>query len=227
MTLDLLTLFVVVAVALAVGGSLLMVSWFQSPGLRALALWAAAFISAAIGVALIAARGHVPDIWSIVIANGILAASYGIMWAGVRSFEGRPSPVPFALAGTLAWLVACQFQAFFAAATARATLMAMIIVIYSLLCVREFWRGRNAELTSRWPIILVLLVHAVIVLIRVPLAGAVVLPLPLTPDDPRLYWLTVVVFETVFYSFCVAYLFGAWRVSGSPSGTSEPHGPIR
>ena len=89
MTLDLSTLLIIAVLTVAVAACLLLLTWLQSPNVRALALWVTSFALNAIGVALIAARGNIPDIWSILIANAILAASYGIMWTGVRSFEGR------------------------------------------------------------------------------------------------------------------------------------------
>jgi len=192
--------------ASALAGGLLLVTWIQSPNLQALGLWAAAFAFGAIGIALIAARGDIPDIWSIVIANAILAIGYGIMWTGVRSFEGRPKSVPLMLAGALVWLGACQFEAFYAAPLARASLMSAIIVTYTVLCAVEFWRGRDEELMFRWPIIALLLCHAVVVLIRIPLAGS--LPLPVHSSEIHVNWLTFIILECIFGSFCAAYMFG-------------------
>ena len=94
-------------------------------------------------VALIAARGHIPDIWSIFVANTILASAYGVMWKGVRTFEGRPSRAAFVFAGALLWILACTIPAFYAVATARAVLVMAIGMTYSLLAVGEFWRGRS------------------------------------------------------------------------------------
>src|SRR5215467_6272753 len=109
MTHNLSTLLITSSSALTVGACFLVVSWLQSPATRALALWAAAFAFGALGVALVAAQGRISEFWSVLIAYTILTAAYGIMWTGVRSFEGRPTSVPLMLAGTLVWLVACQF----------------------------------------------------------------------------------------------------------------------
>ena len=76
-------------------------SWLHHRNVTALAFWGLTFIMAAIAVALVAMRGHISDIWSIVVANAILAAAYGAMWTGARSFEGRPIRIVGALAGTL------------------------------------------------------------------------------------------------------------------------------
>src|SRR5690349_6855938 len=55
-------------------------------------------------------RSH---LWSELIAITMIAISYRVMWAGVRYFEGRSTPLPLTLAGALAWLVASQFEAFY------------------------------------------------------------------------------------------------------------------
>ena len=40
----------------------------------------------------------------------MLATAYGIMWSGVRDFEGHPMSVPLMLAGAAIWLIACQVE---------------------------------------------------------------------------------------------------------------------
>jgi diguanylate cyclase (GGDEF)-like protein len=205
MTLDLFTVLIIAVFASAIAGGLLLVSWFQSPNLRALGLWAMSFAGNAIGFALVAARGNIPDIWSILIAGVILAASHGILWMGARNFEGRSTPVPLMLAGTLVWLVACQFEAFYNSQSARMALMSAIVVAYSVLSAAEFWRGRDGGL-MRWLIIALLLGHALMFLIRIPFGGSV--PLPIHPGEAHINWLTFIFFETIFYAFCLAYMLG-------------------
>ena len=205
--LDLSTLFIIAVCALAIAGGLLLVSWLQDPSQRALIFWATSFGCGAVGVALIASRGDIPDIWSILIANAIVAASYGIMWMGLRSFEGRSTSVPLMLAGTLVWLVACQFEAFYESLRARVVLTSAIAVTYSVLSAAECWRARDDGLTSRWLIIAFLLGHALISLIRIPFGGS--LSLPIHPGEVRISWLTFIVFEIIFYAFCLAYMLGS------------------
>ena len=204
MTFNLSTLLLISASALAVGACSLLVSWLQNPNMRALALWAAAFAFGALGVALIAARGKIPDFWSSLIANAILAAAYGIMWAGVRSFEGRPASVPLTLAGTMVWLVACQFEAFYGSLMARTALTSAIFVAYSVLSAVEIWRGRDEKLISRWPIIVALLGNVLFFLIRIPLVGST----QVHPEEVNVDLFTFIIFETIFYAFFLAYMFG-------------------
>jgi len=206
MALDLPTLFVIAVLASAISGLLLLLSWLQNRNVAALALWATAFMLGSAGVALIAARGDIPDVWSITIANAIIATAYGIMWGGARNFDGRPTPMLPVLAGAAIWLLACQSKAFFDSQYARTALMSAVIVTYSVLTAWEFWQGRNEGLMSRIPIVGFLLAHAAIVVIRIPFAGS--LSLALTSQQIRVDWWTFIIFEAVFFSFCTAYLLG-------------------
>ncbi len=206
MALDLPTLFIITVFVSAVAGLMLLLSWLQNRNVQALALWGAAFIMGSLGVALVFARHEISDFWSIAIANAVVAAAYGTMWSGVRSFEGHPISIPLMLAGAIVWLLACQVEAFYAAPIARTSLMAAIVIAYSGLSAWELWRGRGEGLMSRWPLIVLLLVHAAVFLIRIPLAGSV--PLAMSSHEIHIDWWTFVIFETVFFSIAIAYLFG-------------------
>ncbi len=157
----------------------------------------------AFATALIAARGFIPNAWSILIANAVLATAYGTMWWGARSFEGRNTRVLFAIAGALLWLGACAVPAFYATATARAVLMSAIGVGYTVLAVFELWRSRDEKLPSRWPIIFLLVVHAAAIPVRIPLVAS------RAGTSFHFDLLTFVVFEALFLSICGAFLFGS------------------
>ena len=203
---DLDTLFFTTVFTSAVAGLLLLLTWLQNRSVAALALWGGAFTLGASGFALITLRGVIPDIWSIVIGNGVLAASYGIGWLGVRRFEGRPLVVPAALAGAAIWFAACAIDEFYAKPHARVALIVAIVAGYTLLNAWEFYRGRDAGLMSRWPIIVVLLAHAMIFVVRVPLAGT--WPL-LGEERSPLGWHVALVLESILAGFCIAYLLGS------------------
>jgi diguanylate cyclase (GGDEF)-like protein len=204
MSLDLPTSLAIAGFTLTVAGGLLLLSWLHYRSDQPLVQWALAFFLGAVAVALIAARGHIPDIWSIFVANIFLAAAYGIMWKGVRTFEGRPSRAAFVFAGALVWMLACTVPAFYAVATARAALMMTIGMTYSLLAVGELWRGRSEPLVSRWPMMIVLTLHALTLPFRIPLATSLDGTVPAHVD-----LLAFVMFETVLFCMCAAYLFGS------------------
>ena len=199
---DLPTLLAITVFTSGLAGCLLLLSWLQHRMVLALALWGTAFIIAAIATTLIIARNSIPDLWSIVIGNAMLAAAYGIVWSGVRNFEGKRVSVVLTVAGAVIWLAACSISPIYALPVARATVMAAIAITYALLAVLELWRGRGEEV-SRWPIMLLLLGHAAAIPIRIPLAGSTTDPHPF-----HVNLLTFALFEAVFVCICLAYLFG-------------------
>lgn len=207
MALDLQTLFVVTAFAAATAGGLLLFSWLYHRHVLALAFWGSGFLLAAVATSLITARGHIPDVWSIMVANALLALGYGVIWSGVRNFEGRTISIPAAMAGAVLWLAACQIDAFYANPTARVILMAAITSAYTILNVYELWNEQDAAPVARWPIIVLLIVHGLVYFVRIPLAGT--LPLPVTPDHVEPPWLSLIVLESIFTIFCLCYLLAS------------------
>lgn len=204
MGLDLPTLLVVVVVAAATAGGLLLLSFFYYRDITALAWWGCGFLLAGLGTALVIARGAIPDTLSVMAGNALLALAHGVIWSGIRNFEGRRIPVAVTVAGAVVWLAACQFDAFYTNLTARVMLMAAIISAYTVLNVYELWNAHEPAPKSRWPIILLLVAHALIFLVRIPLSGS--LPFPITAEHEHDPWLSLIVLESVFTIFCLCYL---------------------
>jgi diguanylate cyclase (GGDEF)-like protein len=169
----------------------------------ALALWGSGFITAPVAATLIIVlRGTIPDFWSIVVGNALLAAAYGILWCGARKFDDKNVSILLALVGVLLWVVACSIGPIYARPEARATVMAAIGIVYTLLAFFELWRGRGDDVW-RWPIMVLLLAHAAAIPIHIPLAGALTHP---DPSDVDLF--TFSIFEGAFICISVAYLLG-------------------
>jgi diguanylate cyclase (GGDEF)-like protein len=200
------TLLAITVFTPALAGCLLLLSWLQHRRVTALALWGSGFITASVATTLIIVlRGTIPNFWSIIVGNALLSAAYGILWSGARKFEGKNVPIVLALVGVSVWIVACSIGPIYARPEARATVMAAIGIVYTLLVVFELWRGRGDQVW-RWPIIVLLLAHAAAIPIHIPLAGALINPDPSDPSDLDL--LTFAVFEGAFVCICTAYLFG-------------------
>ena len=99
MLLDATTLLLVTTILTSMVGSLFLLSWSQTRHVHALAIWGVAHLAGAAGSALLGLRGVIPDWISIVVANGVMIAAYGLIWTGTRAFEGRaPRWVPIAVA---------------------------------------------------------------------------------------------------------------------------------
>jgi diguanylate cyclase (GGDEF)-like protein len=196
-------LLAIAVITPALAGCLLLLSWLQHRRVTALALWGSGFITASVATMLIIVlRGMIPDFWSIIVGNALLAAAYGILWCGARTLDGKNLSILLALMGVAFWLIACSIGPIYAQPEARATVMAAIGIIYTLLSVLELWRGRGYDVW-RWPIMLLLLAHAAAIPIHIPLAGALT-----HPDPSDLDLLTFAIFEGAFVCICAAYLFG-------------------
>lgn len=197
------TLLIITVFSSVLAGCLLLLSWVQHRRIFALALWGTAFIVTAIATTLIVIeRNTIPDFWSIVVGNAILASAYGLIWSGARNFEGKRVSVILALAGTLIWLVACHIGPIYARPEVRAIVMVAIAITYTLLAVLELWRGRGDEVW-RWPIMLLLLGHAAAIPARILLVASATHSVPF-----NVHLLPLALFEGVFVCICAAYLFG-------------------
>ena len=201
--LNLPTLLAVTVFTSGLAGCLLLLWWLQHRRTFALALWGSSLIIGSIALVLIViARNTVTDFWSIVVGNALLATASGIMWAGVRSFEGKRISIVLTLGGTVIWLVACCIPQIYIQPVPRVTVMVVIAVSYTLLAAFELWRGRGDEVW-RWPIMALLVGHAAAITVRIPLAMTAARP-DLFDVDLR----TFVIFEIMFVSICGAYLLG-------------------
>jgi diguanylate cyclase (GGDEF)-like protein len=201
---DLPTLCAVTVFIAATGGLMLLFSWAQDRATPALALWGGGYLLGAAGAALLALRGFIPDVWSIFVANALMCVAYGVMWSGARSFEGRRIRPSWTLAGAVIWVAACQVEGFYDSNPARTALVSAILAGYALLGARELWHARDRELISRWPTLVLVLIHAGFLLARVALASA--LPYPVGTGQPHGIGFLVMAFEALFVAFCLAFL---------------------
>jgi diguanylate cyclase (GGDEF)-like protein len=189
---------------LAVAAGLLLLSWFQHRSFSALGIWGIAFATGAVATGLIVGRGRLPDFVSIVIANALLVTAYGLMWSGARKFDGRAPLIVASLSGAGIWLAGMLMPAIASNPTARASLIVLINATYTLLTARELWRARGEGLHSRWPAVGLLVLHALSLPTRIPLASS----WEAAPTH-HTYLLVFVLFESILLSMGAAYLFSA------------------
>jgi diguanylate cyclase (GGDEF)-like protein len=204
MLVDLPTLLVVTVFATTMSGLLLAYAWLLNRHAPAIALWAIAYLVGSAGIALIIARDNIEDFWSIDIANALLIGSYGLMWMGARKFDGRRTPLPYVFAGVAVWLLVCQIEAFQVSSNTRIILFSAINLCYTTLTAVEFWRYGDKRLMSRWPLIVILGVHAGVFLSRIIWPGW--LAYVMVGRSPALSLTVFVAFEVLFHIFCAAFL---------------------
>ena len=188
----------VLTFALAVTcGAVLLHLWSRTRRHVALAFWGAAHSVGAAGLPLLALRGTVPAIVSIDIGNALLAASYGLIWAGARRFMGRRAPFWVVLAGALLWLIACQVPDFHASISARVLAMGLVAAAYNLLAAWELLRGDGGEpFRSQRLLVGVLLANASGYLLRIPFLLLQPIQAPLTGFPTTLWFDLLVILGT-------------------------------
>jgi diguanylate cyclase (GGDEF)-like protein len=200
---DLSLLFVVAIFANGMSGALLIYAWVTNRYTPALALWGISYFVATTGMALMVARGTIGDLWSIDIADALIIAAYGIVWMGARSFNNRKTPILYVLVGPATWLMVCQLEVLHSSMSARIVVVSFVLFCYTLLAGFEFWRG-DRQLSSCWPLIIVIGIHAVVFLSRILWPDWVVERL--AGRHITLSVLALVSFQLLFHTFCAAFL---------------------
>ena len=149
-------------------GVLLMLAWRREQSSNALLWWGASYLLGAISFALLSARGVIADVFSIEVANAIILLSYAFLLAGARAFNGRETPPTAFLVAPLVWLIAMRVPAIAADINLRIVIVTLCQWVFIGLIVYEFWRERAEPLMSRWPAVIVLLMHMVALSLRLP-----------------------------------------------------------
>jgi diguanylate cyclase (GGDEF)-like protein len=100
--------------------------------------WTLSLLSQAIAVALFAARGHLPDWLSIVIANVALAVSISLYAAAIRAFRGIATPV--LLHGGVAIFTACLCAALIDHFAARVMAFNLLLAAAQVALIATAWK---------------------------------------------------------------------------------------
>lgn len=98
---------------------LLLALWFNDRTQKSVLVWGLGFAAHGVGVALVGARGLVPDVLSIFIANGLVLVGIGAWCIGVRLYDGLKPRLILMLPPMLAWFVSMQFPAIYGQFWAR------------------------------------------------------------------------------------------------------------
>jgi diguanylate cyclase (GGDEF)-like protein len=162
MHLDLLTLVAMGSFVSACAGAVLLAAWSQNRKISALALWGLANIVDASGIAsLMLASALGQPTWSL-LGGSLLALAPGLIWKAARSFDARPAPLIFAFFGAAVVGLASSFPG------VRAVAGSVSLVFsagYLFAAAIALWLGRKERLKARWPIIILTVLHATVLLI--------------------------------------------------------------
>ena len=196
-TLDLPTLSLVAVCIAGLLGVFLIIDWMQQRNVRALAWWGSAYLIGASAMAL--ASMPTPLIESPPVVPGALTfLACGMIWNGVRLFQGRRILTTATFIGAALWLGIGQIPGALENGHGQ-ILGALIVPVYTFFIAFELWRERHRTRYSRAAAIVVPCVHAGIFL--VPLAMRAFLP-----ADHNAAWLTVFTLETIIYAVGTAFI---------------------
>jgi diguanylate cyclase (GGDEF)-like protein len=201
--LDVTTLFVVAICVTGLLGVLLLFVWTQDR-VRALAWWGIAYLIGSASVVIWSIEGQLSPLLPPGTANAMLFVACGMIWSAARLFHGRPVLWGAMVAGATIWFTACLTPQFVDSTIARVVLSSLIVATYTSLTAAELWRERRKHLLRRWPAILVPMLHGLVFLCPIPLAG-------ILPDDNGIFalasgWIAVFTLEVMLYIVGTAFI---------------------
>ena len=196
-SLDLPTLSLVAVCIAGLLGLFLIIDWMQQRNVRALAWWGSAYLIGASAMAL----GTMPAPFiklPAALPGALTFLACGMVWNGVRLFQGR-RVLPFAtFIGAALWLGLAQIPGMMENGNGE-ILGALLVPVYTFFIAMELWRERRRTRYSRAAAVVVPCLHAGVFL--VPLAMRAFLP-----DGHGGAWLTIFTLETILYAVGTAFI---------------------
>ena len=205
MHLDITTLMFAGSLVTAISSILLVFTWWQRPESTGALWWAGANFVLAGGIILYAQPGFGHSLGASVLALVLLNLAPGLTWKAARLLNGDEAPLVLVIAAPVlglglgaAGLIPGQHQ------------MAVslgVTAAYTLAAAWEFWRKRSERLRARWPLIVLISIHAALFFAGMLEAATGVIsfdgPAPLTT------WFGLIHVEVLFYVIGTAIFVSA------------------
>jgi diguanylate cyclase (GGDEF)-like protein len=204
MELHIPTLALVAVFVTVILGALLLLAWRRDQSTVALVWWGIGYLLGGGSFGLLAARGVVPDVLSIEIANALVLVGYSFVFAGARAFNGRNTPVTVFLVAPLIWLTAMKVPTIAADINLRAIVVSSLQCSLVALTAYEFWRERAEPLLSRWPTIALL--GTQFVMLNTRMIVVMTTPVLSHADFFRSSKFALMAFGTVLYTIALAFM---------------------
>jgi diguanylate cyclase (GGDEF)-like protein len=204
MELHIPTLALVAVFVTVILGALLLLAWRRDQSTVALVWWGIGYLLGGGSFGLLAARGVVPDVLSIEIANALVLVGYSFVFAGARAFNGRDTPVTVFLVAPLIWLTAMKVPTIAADINLRAIVVSSLQCSLVALTAYEFWRERAEPLLSRWPTIALL--GTQFVMLNTRMIVVMTTPVLSHADFFRSSKFALMAFGTVLYTIALAFM---------------------
>ncbi len=168
MRLDVPTLFAATSATILLVGILFLLLGWQRDRAPGLLRFGIAYLAGGVAIVLSGARGSLPHVVSIDLANALLQFAYGLIWSAMRRFAGRRTAPMLVVGGAATWLLACQVPAFYESLDARIALSSTILTAYCFAAAAELHWNDSDPVTARWIAVVLLVVHGLVYAVRVP-----------------------------------------------------------
>jgi diguanylate cyclase (GGDEF)-like protein len=156
MHLDVLTLVAMGSFVSACAGVMLLGASWQNRRTPALALWGAADLVTALGIASLILGPELSR-----PGNCLLALAPGLIWKAARSFDRKPAPLVVALLGAMFVALAIVVPV---TRHVVESLNLATSTIYLFAAATTLWLGRKEQLVARWPLLILTGAHAGVLL---------------------------------------------------------------
>src|ERR1700692_2496152 len=168
----------------------------KQENIPALKWWGTAYLLGAASVALwTVAAGVLGEMLTLALtAVGFTAC--GMVWNASRVFHGRKPNLPGLVLGAIAWIAAVMTLPP-DAHEIRLTIGAAIVAIYAALTATQLWSERRRTMQTRWPAIVVPVLHGFVLMLPILLGD---LMHPHGDLFANSIWVTVFAIELVLYS---------------------------
>jgi diguanylate cyclase (GGDEF)-like protein len=195
MSLDTTTLYLVATMVAAMLGFMLLFFGKQE-NIPALKWWGTAYLLGAASVALwTVAAGALGEMLTMALtAVGFTAC--GMVWNAARVFHGRKPNLLGLVLGAIAWIAAVMTLPP-EAHEIRLTIGAAIVAVYAALTATQLWSERRRTMQTRWPAIVVPVLHGFVLMLPILLGD---LLHPHGDLFANSIWVTVFAIELVLYS---------------------------
>lgn len=174
--------------------------WLRDRKRVTIGLWAASMWLGSAAAILLAMRLSLPAFLTMVLGNFLAATAYGLMWAGLRAFDGLRTHPLAVMAGGSFWLVAYYtIPSVPADVNARMIVMSLVIFAYSLLMATTVGKGDAREhLPVRRIAKFFFASHGFIYLCRIPFA--ILDPAPQQFAAPFSFWFSLFSLELFIHT---------------------------
>lgn len=183
---DIATLFLFGALGGLSVAVILTVSWFGDRSQRYIILWAGSYLLYGLAGLLLALRGRIPDVLSVVAAWPVYYLALASTWLSFRAFANRrqSNDIFYMLLGTIVWLLFALTGPLFDNMNNRVIVQTAIVTAYSFAAAYEIWCLFRSEPLPSAPILIVLYgFHSLVQAARC--VGTIVAPPPL-PESTAL-----------------------------------------